>query len=273
MGHLNACRAVPSKVLLGFMLLGCAHGSPLDQSAPKNTADLKSESAQPAADAGADGEAATAEPKPCSTATLVGEACALAPSDIHPTQFALGMLDVQRKREKIATLKNDPKQLRDYLKSNIGTAVKGPEDKFYIVDGHHRARALLEEEVPAMWIKVTVDDSDLTMADFWEHMMDDQNVWLYDENGSGPQNPIHVPDSLKDLKDDPYRTLSEDAQNKGAYKKTDTHYQEFIWANFFRKLIPAEKLQKEYDAALEDAVRLAKTTPAMNLPGYTGPQS
>ena len=103
--------------------------------------------------------------------------------------------------------------------------------------------------------------------------MDDQNVWLYDENGSGPQNPIHVPDSLKHLKDDPYRTLSEDAQNKGAYKKTDTHYQEFIWANFFRKLIPAEKLQKEYDAALEEAIRLAKTTPAMNLPGYTGPQS
>jgi hypothetical protein len=207
-------------------------------------------------------------PAPCDAQTPVLATCRISANSVHPTQFAVGLKDVQKKREKVAKIKNDPKELRDFLKKKTPPAVKGPEDVFYIVDGHHTTRALSEESVPSIFIKITKDYSDLTNSDFWERMKSENLVWLYDENGEGPKDPIYIPNSITDLPDDPFRSLSEDAKQLGAYQEHSVFYQQFIWANFFRKFIPKEKVTNEYDAAVQDAVKIAKSPEASGLPGY-----
>jgi hypothetical protein len=73
------------------------------------------------------------------------------------------------------------------------------------------------------------------------------------------------------LTDDPYRTLAEDAQDRGANKKIDLLFQEFYWANFYRPRIDPDLVTNDYDKAIEEALKLAKTTAASSLPGYDGP--
>jgi hypothetical protein len=122
-------------------------------------------------------------------------------------------------------------------------------------------------------VKIIADYSDHSMTEFWDKLVREKMVWLYDESGTGPQSPLHLPTSLSELVDDPYRTLAEDAQDRGANKKLDVLFQEFYWANFYRTRIEKTKVLENYDAALEDALTLAKSPAASELPGFIGPSN
>jgi len=58
-------------------------------------------------------------------------------------------------------------------------------------------------------------------------------IWLYDEKGNQPINPLLL-STLDHLINDPYRSLAWMARRAGAYIKDVVSYQELIWANFFR---------------------------------------
>ena len=206
----------------------------------------------------------------CSQKTLPGSLCNADLTQIRPTQFCVGFRDVARKRAKIESEKKASTGTLATKSLKHGTAIKGPEDIFYLVDGHHRAKALQEAGENLFTVKIIADYSDLPMTEFWERMVREKMVWLYDENGSGLQSPLHLPTSLGDLVDDPYRTLAEDAQDRGANKKLDVLFQEFYWANFYRTRIEKTKVLENYDGALDDALNLAKTPAASELPGFIG---
>ena len=206
--------------------------------------------------------------KLCSSQTTIGERCAIAPTKVHPTQFALGLKDVVKKRKKIANSKFNTMELTAYLTKNTPPAVKGPKNIFYIVDGHHRTRAMAEESLTYIYIEVKKDYSTMSQTDFWNQMKKDNYVWLYNEKGEGPIDPAKIPASIAMLPDDPYRSLAEDALEHGGFSSTDTLYQQFMWANYFRPLIPLDKVLNNYDEAVKDAVEFAHDAAAQDLPGY-----
>lgn len=206
----------------------------------------------------------------CSQKTLPGNLCNADLTQLRPTQFCVGYRDIARKKAKIESEKKSSKGTLTTKSFKHGTAIKGPEDVFYLVDGHHRAKALQEAGENFFLVKIIADYSDLPMTEFWDKMVREKMVWLYDESGNGPQNPLHLPTNLGDLVDDPYRTLAEDAQDRGANKKLDVLFQEFYWANFYRTRIEKTKVLENYDAALDDALNLAKTPAAGELPGFIG---
>lgn len=209
--------------------------------------------------------------RPCSSNSPDGETCRVRLADLRPTQFCVGYRDVQRKRQMIEATRQSKEPTRRNFFAKPGLAVKGPEDIFYLVDGHHRARALIDSGEQDFPVKIIADYSNLTMADFWPRMIDNKMVWLFDASGRGPHSPLNLPTALSELSDDPYRTLAEDAQERGANKKVDLLFREFYWADFYRTRIDPKLIETDYEKAISEALELAKTPAANSLPGYEGP--
>jgi hypothetical protein len=98
-----------------------------------------------------------------------------------------------------------------------------------------------------------------------------RNGWvlLCDENGRGPRGPSALPESIADLKDDPYRSLAASVQDEGGFAKPkhDVLFLEFWWANFFRSRV---EIGSDFEAAISKAKELALSPEACGLPGYKG---
>ncbi len=74
-----------------------------------------------------------------------------------------------------------------------------------------------------------------------------------------------------DLEDDEFRSLSASVRDAGGYEKTAVPLEEFRWADFFRRSLPLPHSDADFDALIEMALQLAKSTAALGLPGYLGP--
>lgn len=186
--------------------------------------------------------------------------------DLRPTQFAVGMGEVRKRAADIAEMGKH--ELREYLKEKVGTVVIGPGEEFYLVDGHHVATALYKTGASdEMLVKVTHDWSKLSQKEFFARMIRQKLLWPYDENGR-PKDPGDLPHSIGQLKDDVYRTLAYKVRKAGGYKDLTVPFQEFLWANYFRKLIPIEKVRRSPEAALSQAMELSRQPEARKLPGF-----
>ena len=62
---------------------------------------------------------------------------------------------------------------------------------------------------------------------------------LLDQFGLGPHEPRLLPEDIRGLADDPYRSLAWALRHAGAYEKTDLAFSEFKWADFLRTAQPA----------------------------------
>ena len=120
-------------------------------------------------------------------------------------------------------------------------------------------------------------------------------VYLFDENGGGPQAPATLPRHIKDLKHDPYRSLAWLVRDHHGYLKNDAPFSEFKWANFFRThilldqdLLAGKHTFDEFRASsvdehgtleltddgkevIDEAMFLASSAEARGLPGFRGP--
>ena len=95
----------------------------------------------------------------------------------------------------------------------------------------------------------------------------EQRGWLhaYDADGRfiGPER---LPQHVKDMGDDIYRSLSGAVRNAGGYGKTEVPFAEFKWADFFRSRITRSLAMKDFDSAVKQAMRLAVGSDAAALP-------
>ena len=110
-------------------------------------------------------------------------------------------------------------------------------------------------------------------------MIQNNYTYLYDQNGD-PVTPNQLPTNVTLLVNDPFRSLSYVVRKYGGYGKANVYFQEFIWGNFFRQSGEFTKLQysaqlpmwqdeeKQLENSFKDAVDLAKSKKAKNLPGY-----
>lgn len=184
---------------------------------------------------------------------------------LRPTQVAVGMRAVAAKSERIGARK----AIRRYVKRRPIPAVFGPGNRYYIVDHHHLSLALLRNRVETAKVRVIGDFSDLSAQQFWAAMEIQSLVYPFDETGRRV-SLFALPDAITEMKADIYRDLAWSVREAGGYKKTDMPFAEFKWAEFFRDTVPAALLERDYAEAVTRAKKLARSSSAAGLPGYSG---
>ncbi|MGC1562593.1 MAG: ParB-like protein [Bradyrhizobium sp.] len=188
---------------------------------------------------------------------------------LRPTQMTVGMREVKDKRKRWRDHRSKKKQA-ELLGHHMIPVVHGPDDRFYVIDHHHLARALHDEGVRDILVTVVAD---LTMVDrdaFWV-VLDDRK-WVYPYDAKGERRHYRdIPKSVVDLKDDPFRSLAGELRRVGGFAKDTTPFSEFLWADYLRRRLSRKGVEQNFDKALERALALAKDKAAIYLPGWCGP--
>jgi hypothetical protein len=186
---------------------------------------------------------------------------------LRPTQITAGFAEVALKRAEWARL--EKKARRDLLESHWFPAVLGPRGRYHIVDHHHLGLALLQEGVERVSVMMLADLSYLAPAIFGRVM--EQRNWAHPFDEAGERRNFDaIPTRIQQLVDDPYRSLAGLLRGAGGYAKDTSPFAEFLWADYLRPHITLAQIGKSMDAAVREALGLAKSPLARYLPGWSG---
>jgi hypothetical protein len=189
---------------------------------------------------------------------------------LRPTQMTVGMREVKDKRKRFREEKG--KKQSEMIGKHMIPVVMGPDERYYVVDHHHLARALHDEGIKDILVTVI---GDLRMVDkdaFWGVM--DNKRWVYPYDAKGERCRFKdIPKSIKDLKDDPFRSLAGEIRRAGGFAKDTTPFSEFLWADFLRRKMSRKAVEDNFSKAVENALELAKSEDAVYLPGWCGPHA
>jgi hypothetical protein len=190
--------------------------------------------------------------------------------ELRPTQMTVGMREVKEKRKRFREQKT--KRQREMIGQHMIPVVVGPDKRFYVVDHHHLARALHDEGIADILVTVI---GDLTMVDrdaFWGVM--DNKRWVYPYDAKGERRHFKdLPKSMKELKDDPFRSLAGELRRAGGFAKDTTPFSEFLWADFLRRQMSRKLVEDNFAKAVERALEAARSDDAVYLPGWCGPHA
>jgi hypothetical protein len=190
--------------------------------------------------------------------------------DLRPTQMTVGMREVMLKRK--AWSKRAPDDLDEFLRNHMVPVVVGPGGGRYIIDHHHLSLALRGAGRTSVFIAIAADLSKVDPELFWNIM--DYHGWThpFDEKGRRREY-TDLPKTIEGMKDDPYRSLAGELRGLGGFAKDSTPYSEFVWADFFRPRIKPKAIKADFEAALAEALQLAKSEDASYLPGWCAPRA
>ncbi len=187
--------------------------------------------------------------------------------DLRPTQMSVGFEEVARKRREWSAA-SGPERGK-MLRQHVVPAVTGPKGRFYVVDHHHFVKSLLEEGEAALPVFVMAELHHLPKDEFWTVL--DNRSWCHAYDGKGARKALNgIPKRFEDLEDDPFRSLASQLLRTGAIAKSDTPFFEFLWADYLRRRMSAEAVQKGGESANAEAFALAKDPAAKELPGWCG---
>jgi hypothetical protein len=232
------------------------------------------------------GHRASAADTRCDAQSQKGDLCLCEIADLHPTQTSVGMAEVRLKSEKLEN-KMEQRPEADFLNylrkhEKVEPVTIGPGGVFYITDHHHLARALYDIGVAETYCTITDNLSNLKQDQFWKQMEDNNEVYLKDAAGN-PIKPQDLPVAIKDLGDDPFRSLAGAVRESCGFEKGDPNatgedYLEFKWADYLRGRwtqtgISPGAINADFNDATVAALRLAAEKDAAGLPGYTGKTS
>jgi hypothetical protein len=187
---------------------------------------------------------------------------------LHPTQITIGLREVAEKR-KLWRDKHGEKA-GQFLANHMIPVVLGPQRRPYVTDHHHLALALRDEGVKQVATTVTLDLSRIEAKAFWVVLDNLGLMHPFDRHGRR-KHYRDIPGSIDDLVDDPYRSLAGQLRRIGGYAKDTAPFSEFLWADFLRRRIGRKTVEKHYERALDDALKLARGEDADYLPGWCGP--
>lgn len=215
---------------------------------------------------------------------------------LHPTQAVIGKDQIFYKLERFA---REPRQLFDEICETNGqgqasevseaaelrrpdsfqceeavgthpgsmkTAIVGPGGQLYLTDGHHTLTTLWEQPGGGpelkIWLRITDDFSaSADVASFWKRMEAQHKVWLRDGQGQ-PIQPSQLPEhlGLKDLQDDPYRSLAYFTRG-AAYGKPSgivaPEFLEFYWGRWLRSQLDLSRYDLGRLDRYQEAVEVA----------------
>jgi hypothetical protein len=191
-------------------------------------------------------------------------------ADLRPTQMTVGMREVRRKRDDWHA--SGEKLGETFIERHMIPAILGPKQRFYIVDHHHLARALHDEGVEHVLVVLLAKLDRLDKKHFWTFL--DNCSWTHPYDAEGKRRSYdHLPKTVAELEDDPYRSLAGELRRAGGYAKEGTPYTEFLWADAMRERIARKLIDKDFAHALEQALKFAKSADADYLPGWCGPSA
>jgi hypothetical protein len=186
---------------------------------------------------------------------------------LRPTQMTAGYAEVSQKRAEWARLAK--KDRRALLDSHWFPAVLGLRGRYHIVDHHHLGLALHQEGVEQVKVMVLADLSYLEPVIFWRVM--EQRNWAHPFDQNGLRCGFEaLPARVSQLVDDPYRSLAGFVRTAGGYAKDASPFAEFLWADYLRPLIDVDLVRTSLQAAVREALGLAKSPMARYLPGWSG---
>ncbi|WP_035060772.1 ParB-like protein [Andreprevotia chitinilytica] len=202
---------------------------------------------------------------PCRKSTPVGDYCQLPFTKLHPTQPAIGLMQVEDEMQSYTG--KTPQELDQLMRKKEIPVVIGPKGRFYLTDRHHLSSALWRLHVPTATVMVIGKIND--PKQFWPQMQERHWAWLYDQHGA-PLPPKQLPKSLADLKDDPYRSLAGYAASADYYGKAEhAYFVEFAWARYFGDKLDWQPINRDNLAATMETIKPLVCLPAASeLPGY-----
>jgi hypothetical protein len=189
-------------------------------------------------------------------------------TELKPTQMTVGLREVETRAAKLKTAsEQDGEKL---VRKHVIPVVKGPKEKYYVIDHHHLCRAMLLAGSTQVSVTVVLNLVRLEKDAFWVFMDNRGLVHPFDDQGKRCDYK-DIPKSIEDMMDDPFRSLAGALRRKGGYAKDTTPFSEFLWADFLRRRFDRKSLEKNFDATLQAAFEVAKTHGADHLPGWCGP--
>ncbi len=189
---------------------------------------------------------------------------------LRPTQMTVGMREVKEKRKHFREQKKSKQA--DVIGKHMIPVVYGPDERYYVVDHHHLARALHDEGIKDILVSVIGDLRMVEKDAFWGVM--DNKRWVYPYDTKGERRHFKdLPKSIRDLKDDPFRSLAGELRRSGGFAKDTTPFSEFLWADFLRRQMPRKLVEENFERAIEKALEFAKSQDAVYLPGWCGPHA
>ena len=191
-------------------------------------------------------------------------------SRLRPTVICVGLREVEQKRRQWRERRGE--SAAEFLGRHMIPVLRGPKGRPYVIDHHHLVRALHEEGVEDILVNVVADLSALKGEAFWIYL--DNRQWCHPYDGAGKRRDFAgIPTSIAELEDDPFRSLAGELRRAGGYAKDTTPFSEFIWADFLRRRIKRRAVDKDFAAALLEALTLARGAEAGYLPGWCGPST
>jgi hypothetical protein len=185
---------------------------------------------------------------------------------LKPTQVTVGMREVADKRRELAHMSKDERH--EFLQNRPIPVVLGPEQRHYLIDHHHLARALWDDAFEHAWIEVKAELVHHSLPAFWQEM--ERRQWVYPHDAHGHVLPVsELPAQVSQLVDDPYRSLAGYLRKAGGFIKSETPFAEFAWANFLRNHVQIPGDDAGFAIAVKQAITLAHSTIAAALPGFT----
>jgi hypothetical protein len=186
--------------------------------------------------------------------------------NLRPTQFAVGMREVETKVAKLEKFSHSERE--EFLRARPVPVVLGPQGEKYLIDHHHLVRAAWEAGIDDVLTEVKADLGRLKESDFWDHLRKEGWVYLHDQFGKGPHAPEFLPMDVRSLADDPFRSLAWALRDEKGFEKSPIPFCEFRWAEFLRKHIAGHPIRKGFHHSLKEALELCHLPEAKKLPGY-----
>ena len=168
---------------------------------------------------------------------------------------------------------DDPKEQRQYLKRKPTPLVRSAAGELWMVDRHHRLRALLELDPKAtafgyVALEVPSADPAVVLAELHRRGW----LYLYDGRGLGPQHPSVLPPTLLETQDDPYRSLVWKLKREKVIASAPLiPFHEFRWGAWLRSRQLPPFTSAKLEPALPAARALARSHAASLLAGWIGP--
>lgn len=189
-------------------------------------------------------------------------------AELRPTQITVGMREVREKRKRWQ--ESESRKGAEFLGKHMIPVILGPRDRHYVIDHHHLGRALMDDGVEHILVSVVADLRKLEKEAFWIFL--DNRGWMHPFDDAGHRRGYQdIPKSLRDLVDDPFRSLAGELRQAGGYAKETTPFSEFLWADFLRRRIKRKLVEEDFPQALEKALEFAKSEATDFLPGWCGP--
>lgn len=189
-------------------------------------------------------------------------------AELRPTQMTVGYREVEAKRKRWREY--DPDKKAAFLGAHMIPTLLGPKKRHYVIDHHHLSRALQEEGVENVLVTIVADLHHLDKDAFWT--VCDNKSWVHPYDAEGVRRGFQdIPKTIDALVDDPYRSLAGELRRAGGFAKDTTPFSEFLWADFLRRNVKQKRIENDFDAALEEAMSVAKSPDAGYLPGWCGP--